>query len=114
MNEKIKNTITIILWILLFLFLCGYIVLAWELHEAKAYQRDVERIEQIDQQIKANSDQWKVKERMKEEEVKQVKAKREKEQAELNIENDKLRKEKEELQEKNIEPLGLTMRSQPQ
>ena len=114
MNEKIKNTITIILWILLILFLCGYIVLAWELHDAKSFQRDVQRVGEIQDEIIRNSQEWEVQEYLRQEELKAVNAKYDTKQSELSLKNNDLRKEMKEIQEKNLNELGLSMRSQPQ
>ena len=121
MNEKTKNILTIIMWILLIIFLWWYLVLAWELqttkaelYEAQWYQRDVERVQEIKEKMKQNSDSWKVQEYLRQEELKEVNAKYDTKQSELSLANNDLRKEMEEIQERNIEPLGLTMRSQPQ
>ena len=114
MNEKIKNIITIILWILLILFLCGYIVLAWELHDAKSFQRDVQRVGEIQDEIIKNSQEWEVQEYLRQEELKAVNSKYDTKQRELSLKNNDLRKEMKEIQEKNLNELGLSMRSQPQ
>lgn len=101
------------------LFLAGYIVLAWELNQTKSelyeaqwFQRDVQRVGWIQDEIIKNSQEWEVQEYLKEEEVKAVKAKYEKKQSELSLTNNELRKEMKEIQEKNLNELGLSMSSE--
>ena len=121
MNEKAKNILTIILGILLIIFLWWYLVLAWELqttknelYEAQWFQRDVERVGIIQEEIIKNSQEWEVQEYLRQEELKRVNAKYDTKQAELQLKNNDLRKEMKEIQEKNLNDLGLSMRSQPQ
>lgn len=114
MSEKTKNIIAVICWIIMILLFAWYIVLAWELHDAKSFQRDVDRISEIDQETKNNSTLWWVYQNSMEKEVKDVKAKWEKKQAKLQLKNKELNEEKEEIQRRNVESLGLKMSSQAQ
>ena len=51
---------------------------------------------------------------LRQEELKKVNAKYDKKQSELELANNDLRKEMSEIQQRNIEPLGLKMSSQAQ
>lgn len=64
--------------------------------------------------MKKNSDSWNVQEYLRQEELKKVNAKYDKKQSELELANNDLRKEMSEIQQRNIEPLGLKMSSQAQ
>ena len=103
------------------LFLAGYIVLAWELNQTKSelyeaqwFQRDVQRVGQIQDEIIKNSQEWEVQEYLRQEDLKKVNAKYDTKQAELQLKNNDLRKEMKEIQEKNLNELGLTMQSELQ
>lgn len=110
MSEKIKNIITVILWILLVGFLCGYIVLAWELRATKesvdAFNNVVEWIKSIDQKIADNSAKY-----VEAEEQKKSLAEYQKQ---LHSENEQLRQDRETAQNSFLEWLWLIESSQAQ
>jgi hypothetical protein len=62
-------------------------------------------LNQIKIEKKKNSDTRKVYQNQMDEEVKQVKAKREKKQVKLELANNELRKEESEIQDRNLERL---------
>lgn len=101
-REKIKTIILFVLSIAVILFM-WYIVIAW----GSDYSKDIERLNQIKIEKKKNSDTRKVYQNQMDEEVKQVKAKREKKQIKLELANNELRKEESEIQDRNLERLWL-------
>ena len=101
-REKIKTILLLVLSITIILFM-WYIVIAWW----SDYQKDIDRLNVITLEKKKNSDTRKVYQYQMEEEIKQVKAKREKKQSKLELANNELRKEENEIQDRNLERLWL-------